>query len=206
LIGSPGAVYFSTATRRRSRGGTWSIIAPPFIVSPEQPLIRRFDGDAQEVFNEWRRTLELRLLREEMEPYLKSHLGKYRSLMPTLACLCHMVDDQLSTDIPMHQAQRAIMWCEYLESHARRVYAVGSGKSVAALLAEKVASGALGTWFAVRDVVKKNWHSLNSPELVRTAIRELVKSGWLRKEPSQSTERGGSPADAYLVNPHVYGG
>jgi hypothetical protein len=24
-------VYFSTAASRRSRGGTWSIIAPPFI-------------------------------------------------------------------------------------------------------------------------------------------------------------------------------
>jgi hypothetical protein len=34
LAASPGqeVVYFSTATTRRSRGGSWSIIAPPFIV------------------------------------------------------------------------------------------------------------------------------------------------------------------------------
>jgi hypothetical protein len=189
-----------------ARNGVEELFRRTIEVSPDQPQTRHFDDDAQEVFNDWRRTLELRLLHEEMEPYLKSHLGKYRSLMPTLACLCHMVDDPVSTDIPMHQAQRAIMWCEYLESHARRVYAVGSGKSVAALLAEKVAAGALSTRFSVRDVVKKNWHSLNSPELVRTAIRELVESGWLRKEPARSTDRGGRPADAYLVNPHVYGG
>ena len=33
-------VYFSTATSRRSRGGTWSIIAPPFIDRPILDLLK----------------------------------------------------------------------------------------------------------------------------------------------------------------------
>jgi hypothetical protein len=54
----------------------------------------RFDPEAQEFFNSWRDRLEQRLRLDEMagRDAFESHLAKYRSLMPSLALLHHLVE------------------------------------------------------------------------------------------------------------------
>ncbi len=52
----------------------------------------RFDAAAQELFDGWRAELEHRLRAEEDHPVLLSHLAKYRSLLPSLALLFHLID------------------------------------------------------------------------------------------------------------------
>src|SRR5665213_2547812 len=79
----------------------------------------RFDDDAQEYFNQWRETLERRLRNEQMPPYLKAHLAKYRGLMPRIAMLAHLADSGFVAEIPALQVRRAAAWCKYLETHAR---------------------------------------------------------------------------------------
>jgi hypothetical protein len=52
----------------------------------------RFDPAAQELFDGWRAELEQRLRAEDEHPVLLSHLAKYRSLMPALALILHVID------------------------------------------------------------------------------------------------------------------
>ena len=56
----------------------------------------RFDEDAQGVFNEWRQALEMRLRSDNLMPALESHLAKYRKLVPSLALINHLTDEEPS--------------------------------------------------------------------------------------------------------------
>jgi hypothetical protein len=52
----------------------------------------RFTEDAQEIFDQWRDELEVRLRSTELPPALESHLAKYRSLMPSLALIFQLIE------------------------------------------------------------------------------------------------------------------
>lgn len=52
----------------------------------------RFALEAQGLFVEWRGELEARLRTGGLPEALESHLAKYRSLIPSLALLIHLVD------------------------------------------------------------------------------------------------------------------
>ena len=85
-----------------------------------------FEPKAQALFDDWRTDLENRLLRTGCDsPMMAIHLGKYRSLMPTLALLFHLV--QVATGRAPDRSMRehtlaGTAWCEYLKAHARRIY------------------------------------------------------------------------------------
>jgi hypothetical protein len=174
-------------------------------ISTVQPdiFVARFDSEAQDFFNSWRNVLEHRLLREQMPTYLRSHLAKYRGLMPRIALLCHLADSGLAPEISLLQVRRAADWCAYLETHARRVYAEGSPRSMAAVLGERLRAGALGTRFTIREIRKKGWTGFDDQAVIRVVLQELEDAGWVRKVPNQPSERGGRPAEAYNVNPKV---
>jgi putative DNA primase/helicase len=173
---------------------------------PPEEFVAHFDRSAQDYFNSWRETLERRLRRERMPAYFQAHLAKYRGLFPRIALLCHLADSGFVPEIPLRQAERAGRWCEYLETHAKRVYAEGSPRNIAAVLGDKIRTGALGVRFTMRELQKKGWAGLTSHNIIRAVLRELEDSGWIRKEPGHSTERGGRPSEAYRVNPRVYDG
>jgi len=61
-------------------------------LTPEERPFLRFEAAAQELFDGWRAELEHRLRAEEDHPVLLSHLAKYRSLLPSLALLFHLID------------------------------------------------------------------------------------------------------------------
>jgi Protein of unknown function (DUF3987) len=56
-------------------------------LTPEERPFLRFDGAAQAHFDAWRGDLEQRLRAEADHPVWRSHVAKYRSLMPTLALI-----------------------------------------------------------------------------------------------------------------------
>ena len=82
--------------------------------------------------------LEHHLRADQDHPVLLSHFAKYRSLMPSLALIFHLidaVDAGTQASVPAGAATRAIAWCEYLAAHARRLYAtVTDAARVAAVL------------------------------------------------------------------------
>lgn len=168
----------------------------------------RFDNEAQELFYLWFDDLSQRVRRDSEEPIVAEHLIKYRSLMPSLALLFHLIDvvDGAVTPgpIPAITAKRAMAWCDFLESHARRIYALVTDIRIeaAARLARKIESGDLVDGFTARDVYRKCWGLLDQKDVVEGAIDELVSRGWLREQDPVLT-RGRSRLTEYLINPRV---
>ena len=177
----------------------------------ENPKVLRFAEAAQELFIEWLTGLELRLRGGTIHPALEAHLSKYRSLMPSLAALFSLAewaaDGGELEAISLHPAQQAAAWCEYLESHAHRLYSCITSPQMRAAreLAKKLKTGELGAegFFTARDVYGNGWSGLDTPETVKAAADVLADSGWIRCESVRPGPGGGRPSTRYAVNPKV---
>jgi putative DNA primase/helicase len=162
----------------------------------------RFSSEAQDVFNDWLSEFMNKTVRTEESEALESHFAKYPSLVPSLALIFHLVD-QGTGPVRLEALERALKWVEYLESHARRLYAhgVGGGFTEALALSKKVLAGDLGEHFAARDVYRKGWRCLTNKGAVNRAIDVLVDHAWLIKK--TVTDTGGRNAEICVVNPKV---
>src|SRR5713226_2202917 len=77
--------------------------------------------------------------------------------MPSLALIGHLidgVDGGPTGPVSRAAAARAVAWCEYLQGHARRLYASVTDRAqvAAALLAAQLTHGRLPSPFTARDV------------------------------------------------------
>jgi len=166
----------------------------------------RFNEEAQDVFYTWLTELEMKI-REEEYPLVTEHLAKYRSLMPSLALVFHMINVAaygISGQITKEAATMAVMWCKYLESHARRIYSLYANKGTksAAGLAEKIKAGKLQNGFTIRDVYKKySWHLLTTRDEVEAACSELIELNWLVEDYEPLPHR--QPKQIYHINPKI---
>jgi putative DNA primase/helicase len=186
-------------------------------LDPENPLRFRFDADAQQLFIEWMTDLEAKLRGSELHPALVSHLSKYRKLMPALALLFELADRVAAgaellkcSDllVSLEHAKQAAAFCDYLESHARRIYSCVTTPQMRAAqeLAEKIKTRKVGAdgFFSCRDVYLKGWSGLDSPEAVRLAIQVLEDACWIRQLSADVGPTGGRPSLRYQVNPKVW--
>ena len=202
----------------------------------------RFTPEAQELFDDWRDELENRLRSDELvgTPAFESHLAKYRSLMPSLALLFHLVDcaavrafgtfgtadpatflpdiaeerspnvkafgtgisSVFSGGVPLEAARLAAAWCEFLEQHARKVYAdeLYPGVQGAHNLAAKISQGVVTDGQSVRDVDHHHWSGLATSSQVNEALNTLAAIGWIRIE-TMST--GGRPTALIRLHPEL---
>jgi hypothetical protein len=171
----------------------------------------RFDPDGQALFDEWRTHLEVEQLRSGRGmPVMESHLAKYRSLMPSLAELSHLVDvvdGATSGPVLLDSARRAAAWCDYLEEHARRIYQAAFEGDVepAQRLAEKIKSGVPNP-FKVWEIVKKGWSGLDTTAAVERAVALLEEHHWVVREEVPPGPAGGAPSTRFHINPKVLGG
>jgi Protein of unknown function (DUF3987) len=159
------------------------------------PLLR-FSVDAQPLFADWYTLLHMRLRTEEMVPALESHLGKYAKLVPALALICHLFDVAVGTassegGVGLRAFQRAAAWGRFLEAHARRVYASVLPESVehAQALLDKLRAQPALHGQTVRELERKQWHNLDTPELVAAALAVLERYGWVRVVPVETAGR-----------------
>ena len=86
----------------------------------------RLSSEAQPFFHNWLEN-HYEKPRNHDHPILIQHLSKYKSLMPSLALIFHVIniaDGQEDREVPLSSVQKAAAWCEYLESHARRIYGI----------------------------------------------------------------------------------
>jgi putative DNA primase/helicase len=181
-------------------------------LDPENPVRFRFAPDAQELFIEWLAELEAKVRGDELHPALVSHLSKYRKLMPAIAVLFELAEwaaGKGSADtVSLLHARQAAAYCEYLESHARRVYScvVNPQLRAARELADKIRKRKVGaeSFFSCRDVYLKGWSGLDTPEAVKLAAEVLQDAGWVRDLSSDSGPLGGRPSTRYQVNPKVW--
>ena len=161
-----------------------------------------FTDAAQDRFDQWMYTRENRLRQGQEDGAMESHLTKYRSLIPSLALLIHLAEFKTGP-VDDEVLDRAIGWEDYLNSHARRIYA--SAQTTASqpehLLAAKIQHGHLADGFTLRDVYGHHWSGLNDKEQVKTALLQLVDYSWLRPE---KVATGGRPTTQYRINPKLF--
>jgi putative DNA primase/helicase len=157
----------------------------------------RFTPEAQKEFNAWRTALEARLRTDELPPAVESHLAKYRSLVPSLALLSHLADYPEGGPVGHDALLRACAWAEYLESHARRLYAQALSPDVAAAIELDRHLGDLPEPFTARDVYLKGWHLLDQAGTAG-ALAVLADLNRIR---GSKTDGPGRPTMLYRVNP-----
>jgi len=178
------------------------------ITSPDQEIpYFHFDKQAQDLFNQWLISLQAKLQNKDDPPVILEHLNKYRSLMPSISLIDHLIhiaDGATGGKITLQSAEKAAAWCGYLESHARRIYqmAIDVNQRAASELANKLINKRLKDPFTVRDVYRKSWYLLNDKEKVRVACEELEEAGWLRK--ASIPVEGRQSKVVYQINPKIY--
>jgi hypothetical protein len=175
----------------------------------------RFAPDAQELFKEWLSDLEGQIRADDLHPALIAHLSKYRKLMPALALLFELAD-RVSVDgeaglndgsqVNLEHTRQAAAWCQYLESHARRVYScvVSPQLRAARVLADEILKHKLDSPFSARDVYRKQWSGLDTPEAVQGAVEVLQDAEWVRVIAAGPGASGGRPSQQYRVNPKLW--
>ncbi len=86
--------------------------------------------------------------------------------MPSLALLIHLAEGD-GEAVGIKPLEKALGWARYLESHARRIFAVAVGDDIqgAKSLADKLREGALRDGFAVREVYRHGWSGLTNTRM-----------------------------------------
>lgn len=167
----------------------------------------RFTPAGQEIFDAWRHDLETRLRNDRnLHPVMVSHLAKYRSLMPSLALIFHLIEvaDRTIEPGPVSE-QSAIMaaaWCGYLESHAGRVYsgAMLPGMEAAREIVKHIKQGDIRERCKLKDIYRPQWSRLTTPEDVRAGLDILIEYDWLALE---KVTTGGRPSEIIRLNPKI---
>jgi len=165
----------------------------------------RFNDAGQDVFYRWLTELENKI-RVEDSPLITEHLAKYRSLMPSLALIFHLIEsaaNSISGHVSGEAAEMAVAWCSYLESHARRIYGMSGNRNDKATtaLAKKIEEGKIKDNFTLRDIYRNGWSMLDNHQLIEEACQELESLNWLREVTKQNT--GGRPKTSFLINPKI---
>jgi hypothetical protein len=165
----------------------------------------RFEDAAQALYNAWLTELQLDRLPNEENPFMCEHLGKYRSLVPSLALIFHLIEcanGKASGRVSEKATKLAIRWCNYLESHARRIYGMcmAPEREAAVILTGHLKAGKLPNPFTARDVYKKHWHMLDDRVKTEAACRVLEDEGWLRMV-RKKAQGGQTPLPEYWINP-----
>jgi hypothetical protein len=158
-----------------------------------------FDCEAQASFNQWY-GLNEKMLRKDIGPAEQSHFAKYRSLVPGLALLFHLLEGH-DDAVCGHCLTGALKFAAYLKSHAMRVYgAVHSvdGTSAQALVG-RLLKGELTSGFTLRSVYTKGWRDLSDQKKVKLGLDQLVELGWLRE---RDVATGGRGKIEYDINPY----
>lgn len=170
-----------------------------------RPAVYRFTNEAQESFREWRRNFEIDLRTEERHPALESHLAKYRKLVPAIALVCSLADEE--TAVSNTSLLRALAWADYLRSHAERIYASATRPSTegAKALLSKIRSGHVSNRFKPQDIYWKGWAHLSNPEETHAAIGLLCDLNYLKRVTGDVTSKGGRPSTTVLIHPTLIG-
>jgi Protein of unknown function (DUF3987)/Bifunctional DNA primase/polymerase, N-terminal len=174
----------------------------------EKQVYIHFSTEAQPIYNDWWGKMDQRVKAEE-NPGKRSHLAKYKGVLPKIAALLQIIDlvgvGTLSGNltIDVSHLTRAIDLLIYLETHMHRVYdciqnPIQKTESAIAKLIEK---GDLKAGFTIRVIQRKHRRDLSKAEHIDLALETLEEKRWVRKVESESGSKGGRPATYWNINP-----
>jgi hypothetical protein len=176
--------------------------------SPDDVPTIGFSEEAQEIFNEWRAEFEPRYGSKDQLVAIQSHMLKFRSLFASLALIFEAIDfvggSSSGGSISKISAMQAAGWCEYLESHALRVYSplMDTPERRAELLLHKILTKEIKPGAKVREIYRKQWSGLKTYESVAEALTILSHHGWVRITKVNPAGRG-RPTEVLQVHPEL---
>jgi putative DNA primase/helicase len=144
-----------------------------------------FTTEAQELHTVWRSELENRLRTETVDtPAFESHISKYRSLAPALALIYYLAElspGDVIESVPIDPLKKALALCEFLEVHARKVFApeLNHGLASAYALSKKILSGAVHDGDTIREIYRHGWTDLTDSKDTFAAVEVLERHGWV---------------------------
>ena len=159
----------------------------------------QFTDEARRLFVEYRTGLETKVRGNTLSPELAAHLSKYRGLVPRIALILHLASGGTGS-VSAEAITMAIRWADYLEAHARRVYAAAEAAPVdtAKLIWKRIESNTIKCGFTARDIYTRGWSQLKDKAEVERGLGALVHAHWLAMCPE---ETGGRPIVRYYINP-----
>jgi len=180
----------------------------------------RFSLDAQAFYVDWTHKLNTQKIPNEENTVIQQHLGKYERLLPALALIFHLIDcasigQANDFGVSLEAIKRAALWCEYLETHARRVYGLidGMGMRPALTLSQKIEALIKRTaktdetpenWlkdgFTLRDVRRKQWQHLKDDNAIEKALTVLIDNYWIIPNDTHNSQNGGRPTTRYYIS------
>ncbi len=173
-----------------------------------EPVFIEFDLEAQAAFDNWQIQLENRLRKDDLPPHMEAHLAKYKKLVPALSLIFHYLHadsrGQSPDRIDITTLRGAILWAEYLESHAEKIYHSGMNmvqKSAKSLL-RRIKNGDVKEPFSARDIYQgRHWSGLSNPMEVEEVLNFLFERNYLMQ---QMVKTSGRPSMKYWVHSDVY--
>ena len=199
--------YVDRTANRRAREAVNQVfdrisgMETPTPLDGDSAYYTHFDDEAQELFIEWWKSLENEVRSGEIHPAMEAHLTKYRSLLPSLALIIQLAESD-SLSVSADAVRKAEGWCDYLKSHADRVYAMSLDTSTtnAKTILKKIKQGKLGERFKQREIQQKCWSGLTDGSDVRKALNLLEDHRYIFSEVHQGAT--GRPSTIYTINPH----
>lgn len=175
-----------------------------------QPLTLRFTSEAGQAFAQWHDEHENRIRRSELDgsPHFKGHVGKYGSLAASLAVVFHLVGFAASSThwafsdghwamlgdvspVSLEATHLALDWVEFLELHARKVYApeLNGGILAAHDLAQQIERGDVGDGQTIRELQRSS-RAWSDRDRLEEALHTLERLGWLKVVEHRDGARG----------------
>lgn len=159
------------------------------------PTCLRFTPEAQAMFVEWMEELQADARGDDMPEAVQSHLLKMPKTVAGLALLFELLEGGTEA-VGQIATGRALDWADYLRGHANRLYSAATHGSIegARLILKRKAK--LPNPIKAREVQRKGWPGLSTPEEVASALEVLVDYGHLL-ELEVATATGGRPTKVY---------
>lgn len=168
-----------------------------------------FSEPARGLFLDWRTELES-LLRSNFvkSQSLLSHYSKYRSLVPALSLIFHLLNLSDNTDIADtpdisdRSLQKALSWEKVLRSHAKKIYSesVKIEYSPVFSLANKIIFGHVTDGFKPRTIYRKGWSGLETASKLEKVLKLLKELNWVQK---QKIENGSVISEIVRIHPRI---
>jgi phage/plasmid primase-like uncharacterized protein len=161
-----------------------------------EPPCLKFCYEAQQLFIEWMEDLQVKAREEYTHPAIESHMLKMPQTIAGLALLFEIIDGGHEI-VGWESTTRALMWADYLLSHAYRLYSVATDQCIhnAKLILKR--KDKLPNPFSVRDIHRKNWAGLDSVDVIMEALECLIDYRHIRSKKILSTTQGGRPTSIY---------
>lgn len=167
----------------------------------------RFSADAQKAFNRWEEQLQNELRQADMHPAIESHLGKFPSLVPSLALLLHLAAHKTGP-VDLEALQQALKWEQYLRSHMHRTYSAGIRADIQAAhqILGKIEQGKLPDTFKAPVIYQRQWAGLSEATTTKAGLEVLCDYGHLSADHPEHTGPGRPPESVYHLHPQYRAG